>query len=201
MLREEPELVADQLKGVYHFVSRLSHDLKQVLDPRPYSLSSLKSAFEAVKERPNFGGVLGYADDNTIVQLPARLDVKSLGSCDLGYRTYVLAGGLGGLGRSIAQLLMDNGAKFLLFLSRSTRLSPEADLFIRASRSKDMVIKHIAIDICDQKVLREVASRELRTLPPIGGIIQAAAVLRVGVLTGSLWSLQLTNDRTQCSTI
>ncbi|KAM0333535.1 hypothetical protein ACHAQA_002200 [Verticillium albo-atrum] len=93
--------------------------------------------------------------------------------------TYVLAGGTGGLGRSIAQHLVDNGVKNLVFLSRTRPSSPEAVRLIQSLRRQGVTYLHIAVDICDaQEVEKAHAEVMLSKLPPVSGVVQAAGVLR-----------------------
>ncbi|WP_218651874.1 type I polyketide synthase [Nostoc sp. C052] len=89
-------------------------------------------------------------------------------------RSYLISGGLGGLGLSVAQWLVEQGARYLILLSRSginTREKQEAVKQLRAAGVE--IITPIA-DVSDGESLRNAISELLRKLPPISGIIHAA---------------------------
>lgn len=106
------------------------------------------------------------------------MNTKPNFTCD-GNATYVIAGGLGGIGQSIAAWLVDRGARTLLLLSRSGAKGPEAMKFINSLQSKGARAIALACDICNESSLRKVLEEWQPQLPPIKGCIQAAMVLRV----------------------
>jgi zearalenone synthase (highly reducing iterative type I polyketide synthase) len=95
--------------------------------------------------------------------------------------TYILAGGLGGIGRSLAKLLVDNGARNLAFLSRAGPESPAATSLTKSMAGLGVTVKTFACDISDEQSLTKALSECTRTMPPIRGAIQAAAVVRDAV--------------------
>ncbi|KAI9640547.1 hypothetical protein NHQ30_010845 [Ciborinia camelliae] len=94
-------------------------------------------------------------------------------------RTYIISGGLGGLGRHIASWMVDNGAKFLLLLSRSGVVDPATMKFIQDLEAKGVTIKTPACDVCNMDSLKTTLESIQGSCPRIGGCIQAAMVLRV----------------------
>lgn len=93
--------------------------------------------------------------------------------------SYVLAGGLGGLGRSIARWMVKNGAKNLIFLSRSGLQKPEAKRLVEELTSGGASIASFCCDLADEKRIKVIAEECTRDLPPISGVIQGAMVLQV----------------------
>ena len=99
--------------------------------------------------------------------------------------SYLIAGGLGGLGRSISRWMMDRGAKNLILLSRFGAQNELAVAFKKELEAKGV---HMAIPPCD---ITNVSSLEatlaecIQTMPPIKGCFQATAVLRVKSCTSS----------------
>ncbi|KAK6822564.1 Lovastatin diketide synthase LovF [Apiospora arundinis] len=93
--------------------------------------------------------------------------------------TYVLAGGLGGLGRNIATFLVDLGARHLCFLSRSsTTASPDTETFLANLRKRQVSVSAYKCDIADMRSLRAALQQCRQEHPHIKGIIQCAMVLR-----------------------
>lgn len=92
--------------------------------------------------------------------------------------TYVLAGGLGGLGRNIATFLVDLGARHICFLSRSATSSQDAEIFLNGLRERQVSVSAYECDISDMRSLRATLQQCRQEYPPIKGIIQCAMVLR-----------------------
>ncbi|KAJ5343642.1 uncharacterized protein N7506_003466 [Penicillium brevicompactum] len=91
--------------------------------------------------------------------------------------SFVIAGGLGGLGRSVAKWMASIGAQSLIFLSRSGGETPEAQQLIDHLSTVDCTATIVKCDITDFQSLHE-AVQSLSQLPPIRGCIQAAMQLK-----------------------
>lgn len=103
--------------------------------------------------------------------------------------TYLLAGGLGGLGRSICELLVKNGAEHIAFLSRSGASSEASRLFIEDLTKKGIDVQVYQADICDSKALEKVIQQDiLLDMPPIHGVFQCAAVIKDAVFENMTYS-------------
>jgi zearalenone synthase (highly reducing iterative type I polyketide synthase) len=107
--------------------------------------------------------------------------------------TYVLAGGLGGLGRSLARLMVDSGARHLVFLSRSGPGSAAANSIIEEFVPRDVKVAVHGCDITDAESLAQAfnALSDDPSLPPVRGIVQCAAVLRDSIfenMTYAQWT-------------
>ncbi len=94
--------------------------------------------------------------------------------------SYVIAGGLGGLGRSIARWMVSRGAKNLILISRTRTYSAEIKSFVRELRDKGVSLATLACDIGDQEDLAS-ALASCRNMPAIKGCIQGAMVIKVRV--------------------
>ena len=90
--------------------------------------------------------------------------------------TYVLSGGLGALGLSLAQYLADRGAGAIALLGRSAPSAQAAER-ISALRERGVNVRTVAVDVTDAAAL-DAALAELRTeLPPLRGVFHAAGLL------------------------
>lgn len=93
--------------------------------------------------------------------------------------TYLLVGGLGGLGRSIASFLVSHGAKHVAFLSRSGSQDESSHEFFAAlTKQGAITAKAVACDISNREELERALSTDLHDFPPIKGVIHGAMVLR-----------------------
>jgi len=93
--------------------------------------------------------------------------------------SYVLSGGLGGVGRSMALWMAARGAKTLIFLSRSGNVSGEIAETIATLEVKGTKVCVFKCDVSDRARLADVMDECKATLPPIRGVIQGAMVLDV----------------------
>jgi NADPH:quinone reductase-like Zn-dependent oxidoreductase len=96
--------------------------------------------------------------------------------------SYVLAGGLGGIGRSIARWMAAHGAKHLVFLSRSGH-SESKDIrdLIKDLQQSSCEATIISCDISSKTSLQQVIGSRLNLCPPIKGCIQCAMVLKASL--------------------
>ena len=95
-------------------------------------------------------------------------------------KSYLIAGGLGGLGRSTGRWLADKGAKNIILLSRSGPTSKESIAFIAQLEARGFRIHAAACDITNFADLSAALSNLEESMPPVRGAIQAAMVLQVG---------------------
>ncbi|KAI4950323.1 Type I Iterative PKS [Alternaria rosae] len=105
--------------------------------------------------------------------------------------SYLLAGGLGGLGRSISQWLVTHGAKHLIFISRFGAVSEEAQAFVESLHVSDVRTAILKCDVSDALELSNLVSETLRSFPPIKGVIQGAMTLNdslFSTMTSHQWT-------------
>jgi acyl transferase domain-containing protein/acyl carrier protein len=89
--------------------------------------------------------------------------------------TYLVTGGLGGLGLAVADWLVARGARSLLLLGRSGP-SASATASIRSLESRGARVRVMSADVADPTHLRRVFTA-LDDMPPLRGIIHAAGAL------------------------
>ncbi|KAL6230714.1 hypothetical protein BDW75DRAFT_244550 [Aspergillus navahoensis] len=95
--------------------------------------------------------------------------------------SYLLVGGAGGIGRSMAHWLVARGARNLIILSRSAATNPTAaDLEVQI-RARSCRVKLISCDASVETELATALNSCSLDLPPIRGVIQAAMVLQDSV--------------------
>lgn len=115
--------------------------------------------------------------------------------------TYLIAGGLGGIGRSIARWLVRRGAKNLLLLSRSGPNRKEGAIALLSEMRENRIrVECPVCDIVDAHALQRVLRQYSETMPPIKGCFQASMVLRVGLpIHGNISSSNFSQDSTFAS--
>ena len=151
-----------------------------------FPVSETERAFRTMTTGKHMGKiVLRPGPDDLVKVLPpamlARLEPSA---------TYLIVGGLGGIGRSISRLMVDRGARNLLLLSRSAALpSEKQQAFLRELECLGVNVVVKSCDTADTTQLSEIVRDCRGTMPPIKGLVQGAMVLRVSVNTLTLSSL------------
>jgi acyl transferase domain-containing protein/NADPH-dependent curcumin reductase CurA/NAD(P)-dependent dehydrogenase (short-subunit alcohol dehydrogenase family)/acyl carrier protein len=99
-----------------------------------------------------------------------------------GDATYLVTGGLGGLGLSVARWLVASGARSLVLMGRR-RPSDDAVSAIRALEAEGARVAAAAGDVaCEEDVARVLSTIEA-TMAPLRGIVHAAGTRDDGVLS------------------
>lgn len=93
--------------------------------------------------------------------------------------SYLIVGGLGGIGRSVCHWMTDHGAKNLIVLSRSANAEEKARLFMVEMEKVECKVKAVGCDISNESELAKALRECAQDMPPIRGVIQGAMVLQV----------------------
>ncbi|KAM7211644.1 hypothetical protein V8F06_012970 [Rhypophila decipiens] len=108
--------------------------------------------------------------------------------------TYLITGGLGCLGRSLARWFVDHGAKNLVLLSRNATSSPHAQP-LRDHLGDGVRLELANCDVANLADLRRVLEECARKgLPPVRGIVHGAAVFSDSIMermTDAQWQTAL----------
>ncbi|KAK2748478.1 Type I Iterative PKS [Myotisia sp. PD_48] len=92
-----------------------------------------------------------------------------------GDASYLLVGGLGGLGRAISTWMVDNGARELLYLSRSAGVGTKDDTFVEELQSMGCNVKLVRGDVTQAEDVKRATAMATN---PLKGIIQMSMVNR-----------------------
>jgi acyl transferase domain-containing protein/NADPH:quinone reductase-like Zn-dependent oxidoreductase/acyl carrier protein len=138
-------------------------------------------AFEAMQRSAHMGKLVISLKDAVRAARP-RLREQRRMRCRPD-ATYLVSGGAGGLGLATAARLAERGAKHLLLVSRSGVRRGEPERVVAALRENGVQVVEVRADVADARKLRRALTRSLKTMPPLRGIVHAAAVLDDGVIT------------------
>lgn len=94
-----------------------------------------------------------------------------------------MVGGLGGLGRATSWWMVENGAKNLIFVSRSGTAKAEAATLVDRLGKVGVNVVVLKCDVSDYDQLSAAVGNALQAMPPIRGIIHGGMVLNVSQLT------------------
>ncbi|KAM3158720.1 hypothetical protein ABEW05_000751 [Botrytis cinerea] len=139
------------------------------------SIGNLKEAMRLLQGGKTSGKIVLSLDSADII--PATIQPQALWTFD-SKSTYIIAGGLGGLGRSTALWMANKGAKYLVLLSRSGPVTEAATSLLTKLGDMGVSVEVPKCDITYSDQLRKVISQFPKTFPPIKGCIQATMVLK-----------------------
>jgi acyl transferase domain-containing protein/acyl carrier protein len=91
--------------------------------------------------------------------------------------TYLITGGLGGLGYKTAEWLISLGARSLVLTSRSDNLSSERENLLANLRKSGCKVHLMQCDSADEKSVQALVAKIEAELPPLRGVIHSGAMI------------------------
>ena len=101
-------------------------------------------------------------------------------------RTYLVTGGLGGIGCTVAGWLFERGAGAVVLNGRRDP-DPEAAEAIDELRERGATVSVELADMSDAAAVDAMLARVSETLPPLAGVIHSVGVLSDAALTNQSW--------------
>ncbi len=101
-------------------------------------------------------------------------------------RTFLVTGGLGGIGCAVAGWLADRGAEAIVLNGRRAP-TPDAEETIAALRDRGVTVRVELADVTDAEAVDAMLARIDRDLPPLGGVIHSVGVLADAALGNQNW--------------
>ncbi|KAI0848452.1 polyketide synthase PksD [Daldinia vernicosa] len=152
-----------------------------------YKISEIDKAFRYFQSGKNTGRVIIQIDRSTEVQ--KCLTRRRTWSFDSD-STYIVVGGLGGIGRLILKWMAKKGARNLIVPSRSGATSKPATSIITELTEQGVRISTPRCDVSVADSFSRALEEHRKTMPPIRGCINAAMVLNDSIfenLTHTQW--------------
>jgi phthiocerol/phenolphthiocerol synthesis type-I polyketide synthase C len=156
------------------------------LRPLHHTLTPVAQAADALRAmaRAQHIGKVVLSGFDRVESIEARADAPLAHAA----ATYLITGGLGGLGLQVAQWLVEQGARHLLLLGRSEP-KPQARALLEQLRERGVEVTSMACDVSRSEQLERALAHVAAHMPPLRGVVHAAAVLDDGV------ALTLTPER------
>ncbi|KAH7330434.1 reducing type I polyketide synthase [Rhexocercosporidium sp. MPI-PUGE-AT-0058] len=174
VILDRPALAQNMMQEIMQLLS--VEQFRTIYPLTVYSISDLEQAFRSLQSGKSSGKLVVEITKEAMV--PTCLKAEYSTTLDEN-ATYLIAGGLGGIGRSISRWLVDRGARNLLLLSRSGgEKSAQAQALLAELRSNGVHVEAPVCDITDLPSLRNVLERYKGIMPAVKGSIQASMVLR-----------------------
>ena len=140
------------------------------LAPLPYTafpIDDAVSAFRFMAQSKHMGKVV-------VVQKPLVTQRALSVTAD---RSYLVTGGLGGLGLEIARWLIDKGARHLVLVGRGGADRPEASEMVGELERRGVRIAVRRVDVANSEAVGALIAEIERTMPPLAGVVHAAGRL------------------------
>ncbi|KAI0378120.1 putative polyketide synthase [Hypomontagnella monticulosa] len=174
--RERPELIGETFDRLVDLFDRGM--LRTPSQLKVFPVSEVESAFRHLQSGTHAGVVAVEIDSDAVIPVVTKTRPDTVFETN---ETYVISGGLGGQGRSIAKWMVSKGARNLVLLSRSGAKSDKSIAFVDELRNSGANIYCPQCNIADPNSLQAVLDHCRTNMPSIKGCIQAAMDLRDGV--------------------
>ncbi len=140
-----------------------------------YGLAEVESAFRTMQAGRHMGKlvVVPRPDEQARV-MPRRVPVATLKPD----ASYVLVGGLGGIGRALAARMFELGARSFIFLSRGGVTTDAAQETVAQLREKGAQAEVFNCDVGNRGQLEGAIWTAKLSLPPIRGVVHLGLVIR-----------------------
>ncbi|CAG8960790.1 hypothetical protein HYFRA_00002327, partial [Hymenoscyphus fraxineus] len=140
-----------------------------------FNAGQIEDGFRLIQSGKSMGKVvIEFGEDDVVKAVPSTLPTYNFEET----ATYLIAGGLGGLGKSLALWMVNRGAKNLVLLSRSGPKDDTAKSFLKSLKRQGVNVMAPPCDITDRKSLSKVLAECSSCMPPIKGCIQSTMVLQ-----------------------
>lgn len=176
MLVDKPELYVSMLKDIYQLVA------DRVLAPLPhrvFPITRIKEAFRYMAQGKHIGKVVISLREPNIPILPLvkeqRLQFDKQSS-------YLITGGLGGFGVTLAHWLIEHGVENLILVSRSGASSESAQQTLAELKSSGANVVALKADVSDEEQVAALADLCADEMPPLKGIFHTAMVISDGLI-------------------
>lgn len=91
----------------------------------------------------------------------------------------MIVGGTGGIGRAITKRMIDRGARHIVLLSRTGKVTSDLNKLISEGQASGASVHIKQCDVADKDSVEMLVTEMQETMPPIRGLIHAAMVLKV----------------------
>jgi acyl transferase domain-containing protein/acyl carrier protein len=175
MFDDRPDQFAELLREVVELVDR------RTIAPLPwraFPVSQAQDAFRHIARAQHLGKVVLTFPDPEVRLSPPAATASDRFRSDA---SYLITGGLGGLGLTVAGWMVEHGARHLALVGRGGPRGTAVDAIARLEQAGARVVVASA-DVSQPADVERLVATIARELPPLGGVVHAAGVLDDGVL-------------------
>ena len=167
---QQPALISELMRAV---MSAYGEGAYTPLPLRTFPISMARDGFRHMAQAKHIGKiVLSLADQAIRVAPPMHATGRLKAEA-----SYLITGGLGGFGLTVARWMVEQGARHLVLLGRSGAETKEARDAVQALQNAGATVTVARADATIQRDVAAVLADVGRRLPPLRGVIHAAMVL------------------------
>lgn len=171
---QAPDLIGSILSQISSWIEK--HELAS-LPKTTFAIDQITHAFRYMMQAKHIGKIVVVHGDCP----------KDNGSIIRSDGTYLVTGGLGGIGLRTASWLAAHGAKHLVLMGR-TAGSADAASTVQELQQSGAIIRMVRGDVAEEADVNRVMDMIRDEMPPLKGIIHSAGVLEDGALIRQTWS-------------
>ena len=148
------------------------------LPHRVFPVSRVVEAFRHMAQGRHTGKIVISMQEPDVLIEPLHKD-------DIAFRpdaTYLITGGFGGLGLTLARWIIEHGGRNVMLMSRSGATSAEAKQVLEELERTGARVVAAKADVTSEAQLAAVLADIDRTMPPLRGIFHTAMVLEDGIV-------------------
>ncbi len=174
MVEQRPKLISSLFREVNQlFVERVLQPLPHTVFP----ISQAAEAFRMMAQARHTGKIVLSFEAPAVMIAPAKTVQKMFRE----HATYLITGGLGGLGLAVARWMVEHGGRHFVLVGRSGASEPAKAAIAKLEKSGATVITAKA-DVANAHEVARVLAEIKTSLPPLKGVIHAAGILADGTL-------------------
>ncbi|NEO36998.1 MAG: SDR family NAD(P)-dependent oxidoreductase [Moorea sp. SIOASIH] len=176
--QDQPQLIKSLLEEL---IDKFNKGLLNLSPLKVFSIEEVVSAFRYMQQAKHIGKIIvtqSQQQTDTATEMPLNFPEDG---------TYLITGGLGGLGLVMARWMVERGAKHLVLVGRSSpKEFAQNQLTELKEAGANLVVEKADVSSLEQ--MARVVTKIEQSLPPLTGVIHCAAVLEDGVLQQQNWS-------------
>ncbi|CAG9990503.1 unnamed protein product [Clonostachys byssicola] len=179
MAEERPQIISLLLSEMTTYYEQ--RKIQPIPQSAKFPADKVESAFREMQKGQHIGKILvSLSEDTANGENDSSINHAVANKADHHLHldpeaTYLLIGGLGGLGRSISVWMVQHGARHLTYLSRSAGSDPQHDKFALVLASMGCSVQFVQGSVAE----REDVARAIRgASKPVKGIMHLGMVLR-----------------------
>ena len=167
--RERPQMIGEMWQ---YLRPQFEHGELQPLPVQDFPISEAIKAFRFMSQARHVGKIVILPEEAAPM---VRADA-----------TYLITGGLGGLGLALARGLVERGARHLVLVGRSG-LTDRARVVLEELIAAGAEVITIQADVSEASDVQRVLTQIAANMPPLRGVIHGAGVLADGRLLDQTW--------------
>lgn len=175
LCEDDPETFKDLFSQAMDWTQQ--GKIKPIQPVKIFEASEIRDAFRYMQQGIHMGKIL--------IKFPAKFDDMTLakGRAQVTFSpesSYLLVGGLGGLGRSMSTWMVEKGARQLVYLSRTAGQSQDDQRFLKELRMQGVDPVCVSGDVLHRSDVELAVSKCTK---PLAGILQMSLNLSVSKFT------------------